>query len=66
MVMEMSSLEDLMNHIGLLVKLLIKFAKKLPDFIALPQAAQVTLLKGENYQLDMAYKCISVKPAQTE
>lgn len=49
MVMEMSSLEDLMNHIGLLVKLLIKFAKKLPDFIALPQAAQVTLLKGENY-----------------
>ena len=60
MVMEMSSLEDLMNHIGLLVKLLIKFAKKLPDFIALPQAAQVTLLKGENYAPASAPACRGV------
>lgn len=38
-----------MNHIGVLVKLLIKFAKKLPDFLTLPQAAQVTLLKGGRF-----------------
>ena len=47
MQLESTSLEGLMNHIGLLVKLLIKFAKKLNDFTALPQAAQVTLLKGK-------------------
>lgn len=46
MKLEMTSLESLMNHIGVLVKLLIRFAKKITDFTALPQAAQVTLLKG--------------------
>ncbi|XP_067928108.1 vitamin D3 receptor B-like [Watersipora subatra] len=43
---ESASLEDMANHIGVLVKLLIRFAKKLVDFIALPQTAQVSLLKG--------------------
>lgn len=43
---ETTSLEALMNHIGIMVKLLIQFAKRLPDFLMLPQAAQVALLKG--------------------
>lgn len=61
---EKTSLEALMNHIGVLVKLLIKFAKKLEDFTALPQSAQVTLLKGRKIQLHIYCMLLIIKYIQ--
>ena len=43
---ELTALEVLLNHLGCLVKLLIRFAKRLVDFTCLPQAVQISLLRG--------------------
>jgi len=59
MKVEVTTLETLMNHIGILVKLLIKFAKKLQDFVDLPQASQVSLLKG-TYLCNCPIRCSKV------
>ncbi|XP_064631107.1 nuclear hormone receptor HR96-like isoform X2 [Lineus longissimus] len=43
---ENSKLNDLVNYSGLIVRKLIKFAKKIDDFVRLSQDSQIWLLKG--------------------
>lgn len=55
---EVTTMELLMTNVSCLVRLLITFAKKLSDFTQLPQAAQVSLLKGKTSVLLFLRECV--------